>query len=339
MALSGKQVQIIWEVLFQLCLHCVVFIFFSFDKNNPTIREYQIVFFVNYAITVAVTNYVLLPRLFYTKKYWQFIVIFLLIILLTIVIEEFVLEQVYFPDTRGKRFQGFFVGLLDVAPIVLILSGMKLAWDIIRKQQELEMLRSTVKESELSFLKSQIHPHFLFNNLNNLYSYALEHSPKTPEIILELSSVLRYMLYDCKEAFVSLQEDVKQLENYIKLSELQIEERGQVQFRTSGITPQHRIAPLLFMVFVENAFKHSASSMKDEIRIEIDITVTDDTLVMTCENTFMTHSNHRSINTGIGLQNVKKRLALIYPDTHQLKITDHDQIYQVKLTVELNHHS
>ncbi|MEL7146649.1 MAG: histidine kinase [Bacteroidota bacterium] len=327
--------QKLYELLFQLLLHVVVFIFYSFDKNNPSIAAHQIVFFLNYAVTVAVINYILLPKLFYRKRYWQFVGTLFSLIVMAILVEEFILEQIYFPDTRGRRFQGFFYGMLDVAPIVLILSGLKLAWDIIRKQQELEILRTTVKESELSFLKSQIHPHFLFNNLNNLYAYALENSPKTPVIILELSSVLRYMLYDCKEDFVSLQEDLKQLENYVRLSELQIEERGEVKCTVTGVLPEHRIAPLLLMVFVENAFKHSTSSMKDKILINIDIAVENNVLVMTCENTFLQQSNREGISTGIGLDNVKKRLALLYPDAYQLQISDDHHLYQVVLTIQL----
>lgn len=119
----------------------------------------------------------------------------------------------------------------------------KLAWDASVKQREVNELKDLIKESELQFLKSQINPHFLFNNLNNLYSYALDNSPKTPSIILELSSVLRYMLYDCKENFVPLAKEIKHLKNFTALNELQIEDRGSVRFETENLGGNYTIAP------------------------------------------------------------------------------------------------
>lgn len=129
-----------------------------------------------------------------------------------------------------------------------------------------------VKDSELQFLKSQINPHFLFNNLNNLYSHAIENSPKTPSIIIELSSVLRYMLYDCKENYVSLEKEISHLKNFTELYKLQIEHRGNIQFKTDTFeNSKFKIAPLILMVFIENAFKHSTSNQSDNIHITINV--------------------------------------------------------------------
>jgi Putative regulator of cell autolysis len=121
-------------------------------------------------------------------------------------------------------------------------------------------LENSVKESELQFLKYQINPHFLFNNMNNLYAHAIENSSKTPEIILEFSAVLRYMLYECKARFVALEKEIEQLKNYINLNTLQIEGSGKVDYTINGMESGFQIAPLILMVFIENAFKHSASS-------------------------------------------------------------------------------
>ena len=148
-----------------------------------------------------------------------------------------------------------------------MLSGFKFGWDALGKQQEVDELKIAVKESELQFLKTQINPHFLFNNLNNLYSYAIEQSPETPEIILELSGLLRYMLYECKEDFVPLTKEVDQLENFISLSEMQVEERGSVKFSTQNILANFKIAPLILIVFIENAFKHSTASQVDNLSL------------------------------------------------------------------------
>ena len=327
----------LWEVPFQIVLHVLVFVFYSFDRHQPQIQQHQIAFFLNYASAVFVINYILLPRFLYQKRYWQFFLTFALVISFVIVVEEQVLEKVYFPDTRGKRFQGVFYGLLDVLPVITILSGFKFAWDLIRKQQEVEKLKVSVEESELRFLKSQFNPHFLFNNLNNLYSYALEKSPKTPVIILELSSVLRYMLYGCKEKYVPLWNELKQLENFVKLNELQIEERGSIRFSSPDSNGRnYRIAPLILMVFVENAFKHSMASQEDNILINIEIDLTDDgTLNFTCENSYQVNASEDSLSKGIGLQNVKKRLELIYPGAYDLHIEDLSSWYKVRLSLSL----
>ncbi len=261
------------EVLFQLVLHGVVFIFYSYDRRNPRIESYQVVFFLTYTAAAFVINYYLLPRFLYRKKPLQFIVYVIAVIAVVIFLEEVVIEQIYFPDTRGQRFLGVFFSLWGVLPVITVLSGFKFAWDALVKQGEVDVLKATIQESELQFLKSQINPHFLFNNLNNLYSYAIAQSPKTPTIILELSSVLRYMLYECKEEYVPLAKELEQLKNFTQLSELQIEERGTVAFTTPLNQDNFKIAPLILIVFIENAFKHSQAGQSDNILIEMDLSM------------------------------------------------------------------
>jgi len=324
------------ETVFQLLLHIVLFLFFSFDKHEPQIHAFKIVAFLNYALGAFLINYVLLPQFFYKKKYLAFFLFVTIIIGIIILVEEQVLEKIYFPDTRGTRFPGIIYSLLDVMPVIMILAGFKFAWDASRKQLEVEELQSSVKESELQFLKSQINPHFLFNNLNNLYSYAIAESSKTPTIILELSAVLRYMLYDCKEDFVALPKEIEHLKNFTQLNELQIEERGKVTFKTENIQSGYRIAPLILTVFVENAFKHSTASQSKDILIKIYIQVSDDgKLEFRCENSFQSLGNTESLSKGIGLQNVKKRLQLLYPNAHELHIQEINGIYSVVLKMQL----
>ena len=324
------------ELVFQILLHILLFLFFSFDRYKPSIQEFKIVTFISYALGAFVINYVLLPRFFYKKKYLLFFLSVAVIVTAIIMIEELVLEAIHYPDSRGTRFPGVIYSLLDVMPMIMILSGFKFAWDASKKQLEVEELRSSIKESELQFLKSQINPHFLFNNLNNLYSYAIEESPKTPSIILELSSVLRYMLYDCKEKYVALPKEINHLKNFAQLNELQIEERGKVSFKTENIQSEYRIAPLILTVFIENAFKHSTASQSKDISIEIDIHVTDSGILeFKCENSFRPVTNTDNLSKGIGLQNVKKRLLLLYPDVHVLTISDSGEVYTVHLKMQL----
>ncbi len=324
------------ELVFQGVLHVVVFSFYSYDKDHPQIEAHQFVFFLNYALATAIISYGLLPRFFYRKKYVSFAAYTVLIVAGVILTEELVIEQIYFPDTRGRGFPGLFYSLWEMLPVMAILSGAKFAWDALGKQREVDALKVAMQESELQFLKSQINPHFLFNNLNNLYSYAIAQSPKTPTIILELSAVLRYMLYECREKFVPLAKEIEQLKNFTTLSELQIEERGQVDFTVGHIQPNYQIAPLILLVFIENAFKHSQAGQSENIRISIDLQMNNEgELRFTCQNNYQPSPGTANPSQGIGLPNVQKRLQLLYPDAHQLTVRATDHQYEVRLTLQL----
>ncbi len=330
-----RRIALLKEVIFQVILHLTVFVFYAIDRRSPHVEEYEVVYFINLSLIAFLINYYLLPRFLYRKKYLAFLVSLLAIIVIAILMEELVLEQIYFPNTRGASFPGVFYTLLGILPVTVILVGFKFGWDALTKQNEVERLQAAINESELEFLKSQINPHFLFNNMNNLYAHAIENSSKTPEIILQLSSVLRYMLYDCKAKYVPLDKEVEQLKSYVDLNELQIEERGVVSFK-SDIKGNYQIAPLILSVFVENAFKHSTASQSEKIKIDVNIDVTDKgTLRFSCINSFNEQSNTQSLSQGIGLDNVKKRLQLIYSGSHQLNILKQDDQYEVVLIIQL----
>ncbi|WP_257670775.1 sensor histidine kinase [Parapedobacter tibetensis] len=332
--------SLFYEILYQVLLLGIVFIFYSFDRVGHGIETrvegYEIAFFLNYTLVAFVINYGLLPKYLYRKKYGHFFFYLLVLIVVMSFVEEGVLERIYFPTNRGTDFPGVFYELWDAIPTITILAGFKFAWDALKKQRELEEIRSAVKESELQFLRSQINPHFLFNNLNNLYSYALEGSSKTPEIILELSSVLRYVLYECQTEYVSLEKEIQHLKDFVKLSELQLEGRSKIDFSCNDIASGFFVAPLIFLVFIENAFKHSMSSLSENIRISIAISLTEDVLHFRCENTFSEESNIKSLSSGIGLDNVKRRLRILYPKSHELSMEKESGIYKVFLKMKLH---
>lgn len=325
------------EIFFIVFLNILVFIFYAFDKRIPGFEPIQLLFFLNFAIAGLIINYFLLPVFLYKNRYVPFIIGIIVVVVLVIFVEEAVLERIFYPDTRGRRISSVFSNLLNTLPTLTILAGFKFAWDALLKQKEVLQLRDSLKETELQFLKSQINPHFLFNNMNNLYAHAIEQSPKTPEIILELSSVLRYFLYECKTKYVPLKKEISQLENYVNLNRLHVEGRGEVEMRVNGDFGTWQIAPLILTVFIENAFKHSASSLTKDIEIEIVIEVSDKGILsFMCSNSYTTESNTQSITSGIGLKNVKKRLDLLYPNRHELFIDTENQNYKVDLQMNLN---
>ncbi len=325
------------EAIYQVLFLLLLFALYVFDRHDPEIDTSRVVFYLFYVLVSLFVSYVLIPTFFYTKKYLLFALSLLLVLGFVYSIEEFVLEKLFFPDNRGKYVSNVFYTLIDIVPFIIMMVSFKLAWDANKNQREVEQLRSSVQESELKFLKSQINPHFLFNNLNNLYSYAMVSSPKTPSIILELSSVLRYMLYDCKEDFVLLDKEIKHLESFVALNEMQIEGRGTVTFTVKGNQRDFQIAPLILVVFIENAFKHSTNSQSENIKIDIELEVTDaGELNFICQNSFQSISNDQNLSKGIGLENVKKRLQLLYPEKHLLKITESDNLYSAFLSLSLN---
>lgn len=331
--LQNKNFQ---EFGFQFIVHVLVFLFYAVDRRNPQIEIWQVVFYIHLAIHANVIAYYLIPKFLYSKKYLAFVFAILASLALAMIIEELILEKIYFPDTRGTKFLGVFYTLMSIVPVVSVLVGFKFAWDLIKSQQEIDSLKTLVKESELAFLKSQINPHFLFNTMNNLYAHAIEQSPKTPQIILDLSAVLRYMLYDCKAERVKVRQEVKHLEEFVKISKMQIEDRGSVTFTHDIADEKYQLAPLILIVFIENAFKHSTSSMSDKIDIKIDLKVDPNGLLtFHCLNTF---ANERTATDGgIGLENVRKRLSLIYANQYQLEVKqDKAPTYEVLLTIDLN---
>lgn len=328
------------EWIFQLILHSMVFFFLIMDNvRGRVIYEldwFQAASFSSYILANLLISYYLLPKYFYKKRYTEFVIFVLLIVAGVIIVEEFFLDKIFFPDTRRADFKGVMLSLGEALAVLATLGGMKIAWDSIIRQQEMDQLKIAIKESELSFLNSQINPHFLFNNLNNLYSYAVEQSPKTPEIILGISGVLRYMLYECKEEFVPLIKEIDHLRNFIELYELQIEERGTVKFQTEIPQDNFQIAPLILNVFVENAFKHSQTGQSEEIKILVSISVNAvGELSFTCINNYVEDESLENKAHGIGLENVKKRLEILYPNQHELTIQKSKNEYSVSLKIQL----
>jgi len=331
------------EIVYQMVIVLVLLVSFSFELDehrhqslHTLFTPSKLAFFANYLTAAMVINYILLPVFYYRKRTILFIAALSIVLTVVILVDEFVLEQIFFPDTRGTHFPGLMFTLVETLPIIIIIVAFKLAWDSNRKQSELECLKGLMKESEIQFLKSQINPHFLFNNLNNLYAHAIENSPKTPSIVLELSAVLRYMLYDCKADLVALAREIQHLENYVTLNQLQIDNRGKIRFTKDIDNLNFSILPLILIVFVENAFKHSAGSQAANVDVDVSVRVSEEgELTFLCRNSYSPHYQSTGLARGIGLENVRKRLDLQYPGEHELDIQDDGKIFITRLTMQL----
>ena len=196
-----------------------------------------------------------------------------------------------------------------------------------KKETENEKLNT-----ELSFLKSQINPHFFFNTLNNIYSLAIVKSEQTAPAVMKLSSIMRYILSETEKDFVPLQNEIEFTKNYIELQQMRLTDKVYVVFNTTGVIDEMHIAPLLFIPFVENAFKYGVST-KEATTIDIKIHATAHQIVFEAKNTIATNISTHLDSTGIGINNAKRRLALLYPGKHQLNISTQDNTYQVSLHI------
>ncbi|MFT3680663.1 MAG: histidine kinase [Ferruginibacter sp.] len=188
--------------------------------------------------------------------------------------------------------------------------------------------------AELQLLNAQIHPHFLFNTLNNIYSFTLNRSSETAGLVLKLKDTINYMAYECDTPQVPLEKEVKMLEDYIGLEKIRYGNRLDIVMNTEGNFENKKIAPLLMIPFVENCFKHGISKTIDNAWIRLDIKAGKDTLYFTISNS-ITFSNEATGKNGIGLSNVKKRLDLLYSNNYSLNIKSSENVYTVQLQVPL----
>jgi len=187
--------------------------------------------------------------------------------------------------------------------------------------------------SELQFLKTQLNPHFLFNSLNAIYSLSVKNSSKTSEAIISLSELMRYMLYEADKDKVQLSKELEYIKNYVQLQRLRLSDSANVKLKISGQDKGKEVPSLLFISFIENAFKYG-TDYKGRTYVDIKILIKEKSINLKVENKIGTHRKQDK-NSGVGLQNIKNRLRLLYPNSHKLQITDNDERYIVDLNLNL----
>jgi len=202
------------------------------------------------------------------------------------------------------------------------------------KQHEKKMLLKANADAEIELLKAQVQPHFLFNTLNNIYSFTLDKSSKAEELVLQLSDMLKYMINECDAEFVLLEKEIVIIKNYMGLEKVRYGNRLKIETAIIGNYQGKLVAPLLMFPFVENSFKHGTSKMLDHPWIKLYIKITDDELFFSLSNSKPAHENKNG-KGGIGLKNVKKRLQLLYPHSHSLLISSGADVFSVEMKLPL----
>lgn len=227
----------------------------------------------------------------------------------------------YFPGSYA-----IFILVLTVGTCIVLLQE----W--LKIEQKKDEIEHEKINTELSFLKSQVNPHFFFNTLNNIYSLAVIGSEQTAPAIMKLSSIMRYILSETQTNLVPLQNEIDFITNFIDLQSVRLTDKVKVNFKAEGDIEPIQIAPLLFIPFIENAFKYGIST-KEKTVIEIYMLAANNKLSFTVSNTIV--KTIKGETTGIGINNVKRRLELLYPDKHDLRVEEQNNQFIVHLDIEL----
>ena len=286
---------------------CNAYLWYTFDKTYNESTFYGLTRLPLKLIAVYI-NLFLLLQFFFQKKYATFFILFLLNLSLTGLI------QTYISDRGIFDYQSFTQYTLPLCSVVMLSSVPVIIQQFFVKANESKQMEIEKIKSELSFLKAQLQPHFLFNTLNNIYSLTFNDSQSAGRSILQLSGLLRYVLYESDVERVDLQKEINYLQDYIELEKIRFATRMELSFNISGNISGKKIVPILLIPFLENAFKHASNKMNEKIWITIDLIVKESNLSFTVENSVFLegktqmHSSH----LGIGLENAKRRLSLLY---------------------------
>lgn len=286
--------------------------------------------------------YFLLPRYVATRQYKQLFILLSLLIVISSLIFRFTIYKVvqpyYYPESEfhfwnfAKMLWGTFE-IFSVAAIAVSIKLFKQKYESVEREQELQKEKL---QTELSFLKAQINPHFLFNTLNNIYGLSLKNSPQTSDAILKLSELLQFMVHDGAAEKIKLADEIKTLKDYIELEKLRYGNRLSVIFEQEIDNDEELIAPLLLIPFVENSFKHGASQSRFNSSISIQLKLNEGLLNFCVSNS--KEGNSENV-TGIGLKNISRQLELIYGKHHQLEIKNQSNTFEVELTINLKAHN
>ena len=346
MRMKGRGLQILINII-----GCAFFlslpVLFSPDLTHPA-EIYKSPFFqldfIGYAILIVffyLNYFMLIPKYYFRKKYILFaLLVFSCYVVVSLIPRYFISGNILFPATLGvlpeemtfasKRpnflhyLNHFFFEFL----IVFIFSL------LIKINNRLKLAQKEKVNAELSYLKAQINPHFLFNTLNSIYSLAIEKSDYTPTAVVKLSGMMRYVITDASNKFVPLEKEINYISDYIELQKIRIDKTIKLTFHVTGDVSHKRIAPLVLISFIENAFKYGVNAEENsEIIINIDITKAYLHLRIFNKKVKIQQVNHTS--SGLGIENTKNRLQLLYPGSHKLVIQDNKDDFSILLSLYL----
>ncbi|WP_223607996.1 sensor histidine kinase [Chryseobacterium sp. OSA05B] len=348
-----KSLKVYHFLRLQLNILFVGFIIFTSVHNND--KNLPVVFILLYNIMLFVpawiNNFRLLPNFRSTKKITHYLISVITVFLISVIITGYYVQWLYLQFNTNElsdftslaatssapatleKYQSYF----DVYPgIIITMVVMAMGYSLqeyVVKIKRNEQIQAQQRIAELGLLKSQISPHFLFNVLNSLYALSLKMSKETPDVILKLSDILRYSLFESQPKEISITNEIHILNTYIDIERLRMPANAQISFHHTEVTDSVKMAPMLLLPLVENAFKHGTDSTIGVSYIHITLSCNDNSLVFTCTNNFKETATKDF--GGIGIENIQKRLQLLYPSRHVFKIKKDKNTFSATLEIKL----
>ena len=313
----------------------------DFSSTNKALLV-TLVKVIDLAIMVYITNYLLIPKLLYKKRYTLFALLFFVMVVTSSFFKIYVIATILNPNSDVTVFDKYFkVRIYDnvIPHFLLVITGaaFKLLIDYAKAQRRLGDMAKEKAEAELGFLKSQINPHFLFNSLNSVYFLIDKSNSEARNALHKFSEMLRYQLYEIKDEKIPIEKEISFIQDYIDLQRLRRDEKCSVKINVAADVKNFFIEPLLLVPFVENSFKHLSHFSGEKLNeIKIDLGREDGEMKFFIKNT----TEEKLLNQvkkqgGIGLSNVKRRLELLYPKKHELVINEHDGWFDVRLKIKI----
>ncbi len=330
---------IIWAIILLLFVFAVDWSK-DVEKRHAEIRE-VLINFIPFVVAIY-ANFLVFKFYLLKKKY----ILFILCTIIIYTVFTYLISWIRVNINPGRNddilfsillFSFFYIGIryLITAPRE-ILKIKNLENKRIQAERDLQEMEAKHSKAELEVLKSQLNPHFLFNSLNNIYSLTMVDPEKAGESILTLSDLMRYNLESTKKKFVTVQQEIEFINNYIELEKLRVDEICEINYKTKGNFESKTIAPMILISFIENCFKHGISSDSSQNKIDISIELKENTLFFNSKNSIAASRidiNKKDVN--VGIENVKRRLTLLYKDKFSLDIASDDGLYIVNLKIEL----
>lgn len=338
---------ILQHLLFWLVLFTYQIITTGWDNNDELsfVLVPQLLIVIPVTLLITYINlYILMPAYYYKHDYKSYTVSFIVLfflggLTLRYLSHEFILpwEKIHNPSRYALEVKHFWLPMrilrnsFSFLPALIITMLIELMRNAYRQEKNMREMEKEKFSAEMGLLKAQINPHFFFNTLNSLYALTLKGSDQSSKVVLRLSNLMHYMLYEASAAKVLLKDEIGHLENYISIEQMRFADRLDLSFQYSGDITGKMIAPLLLLPFVENAFKHGISD--DSGWITINLKVIGERLFLKVENSYP--ENARPKGHGLGLKNVKRRLDLTYPNEYELQLTQNEQIFEADLKLNL----
>ncbi len=330
----------VYHALFWVVLYgAMVSFVYTSRENLGVVLSNELISMLFFAVLVYFNLFYLIPNYLARNVLLYLSLVFLASLIVT-PIKTLVLYLKFAdsPNAQEKLVATQGLLFLESFLVTLLSTILRVFTDWWRYQREKQTLQTQTIQSELRFLKSQINPHFLFNTLNNLYALTLKKSDKAPEIVLKLSEIMRYMLYECNEKRVLLSKEIQYIHNYLDLERLRQPAAADIRFTTEGHISDQLVAPLLFVPFLENSFKHGLNHhVQGGGFVRLHLKVQGDDLEFFIENSkaerFPRQEHPRS--GGIGLTNVRQRLKMLYPENYTLEVQDEPHRYAVTLYLHM----